>query len=995
MSVRICTVNAYAELTPAELDAISAAAAKHGRVVLLVPTFAERDVCRRSLADAGCGLGVNVTTPAAWIGELWSLFGDGCTLVTKLQRQLLIDLVLARKDADELLPLRDNPGTRHLLARIARDLLPAILQVSAGEDTGARGRLFALLEEYAHELYDRGLVETSQAAHLLGEVFAEEVPAAAACVMLRGVDTIPAYLLDLLAVVAREGECSVLLGAERTPFAPALADAFAQKGVSVAITALGAQAEAARRVPSCFIEVAGPHARMRAYADELASLSAAAGPGQKIAVVSSKPDKLFYELLPYLSARGVSSSARLSLQFGQTAVGRSFNALVDLVGRMRASREGELSRAEWWPAPELSDWLCSPISGVGRVEAQRFDRKIRSKRAMDVDAVLSELQSVQTRVATQRKRLPQDNPWSQVPVVCSDVVAHIWRGKPVSAFKSMLSVIETLPASAWPQGEGHMSAASEAGMAEVAIELLMNIARGMDVPQSIAVDVLDDFCVRQAAVSIPADDASDEQAPGPELHFLKVAQAAAAAPGTYAAVLCADVDVDSYPLSREEGIEVELAEGLGAPAVAIEPAARQRQLFQSTFEATSGDIVFARVTHDRQAKDRYPAAIWTELLAQAGGSACVHQIGEGDIAADFDAAAGDGTRTETVECLPTQELSDDAAAYTVLRQRTGDGDELAPRLFSASQIESYTSCPLCWFMSSRVRPSSIDAGFGNIEKGNFVHDVLYRLHERLQQNGMVRVRPENLQAALAELRDVFAEVRAEHARGKTASSAPLVPLNRDEEIQVDMILPQLESVITYEAGALAAYAPTYLEYSFNELGVSYAGVPLGGRIDRVDVDAEDHAVVIDYKHRGDVNAFKLSDPTVPLKDGTVLADDPRWLPAHTQSLIYAQAIRRAMGLDSRGALYFATKGRRQSMNGAVSVELVEETPGDGRVPGLKTGFPDEANGGTMTFDELLDRTEAAIGQRLQELSNGIVAASDDPAARHEFNHPLGFERRGA
>ena len=74
---------------------------------------------------------------------------------------------------------------------------------------------------------------------------------------------------------------------------------------------------------------------------------------------------------------------------------------------------------------------------------------------------------------------------------------------------------------------------------------------------------------------------------------------------------------------------------------------------------------------------------------------------------------------------------------------------------------------------------------------------------------------------------------------------------------------------------------TSLEYSFNGLGVEYAGRPLGGRIDRVDVDAEGRAMVIDYKHRADVNAFKLSDPTVAKRDGTVPADDPDWLPEHT------------------------------------------------------------------------------------------------------------------
>lgn len=67
--------------------------------------------------------------------------------------------------------------------------------------------------------------------------------------------------------------------------------------------------------------------------------------------------------------------------------------------------------------------------------------------------------------------------------------------------------------------------------------------------------------------------------------------------------------------------------------------------------------------------------------------------------------------------------------YLVLRRRDGEDENapLVPRLTSASQIEAYSTCPLCWFVSYRVKPQSIDAGFGNMEKGNFVHDVLEHL----------------------------------------------------------------------------------------------------------------------------------------------------------------------------------------------------------------------------------------------------------------------------
>ena len=261
---------------------------------------------------------------------------------------------------------------------------------------------------------------------------------------------------------------------------------------------------------------------------------------------------------------------------------------------------------------------------------------------------------------------------------------------------------------------------------------------------------------------------------------------------------------------------------------------------------------------------------------------------------------------------------------------------------------------------------------------------------------MERVTPENLPRAQELLREVFDETLVEHA-GKRGTEGPLVPLSAVEERQVAEILPQLEGVLAYESEALAPFAPRYLEFAFNGLKVEYAGWPLGGRIDRVDVDAENRAVVIDYKHRTGVEEFKLADPTVRDEEsGAAPIDDPRWLPPHTQTLIYAQAMRRALDLDTRAALYFSTKGGKPALRGAASAELLEEERGDGRIPGLKKGFPGE--GGSMDFDALLNRVEAGIAERLHELEAGNVAAVDPASAqaahaRCSYNHEGTFVRR--
>ena len=109
-----------------------------------------------------------------------------------------------------------------------------------------------------------------------------------------------------------------------------------------------------------------------------------------------------------------------------------------------------------------------------------------------------------------------------------------------------------------------------------------------------------------------------------------------------------------------------------------------------------------------------------------------------------------------------------------------------------------------------------------------------------------------------------------------------------------------------------------------------------------------------------------------------------------------EAMRRALDLDTRAALYFSTKGGKPALRGAASAELLEEERGDGRIPGLKKGFPGE--GGSMDFDALLDRVEAGIAERLRELEAGNVTAVDPTSAqaahaRCSYNHEGTFVRR--
>ena len=1030
MPVRIYTTNTGTNLNDAEASLLADLVARHGRAVLLAPSFAELDLCRHDAAVAGASLGVDYKTPASWLRSLWELMGDGRSFVDNMQRQMLFSDMVARRGDANLQPLSRSQGTVRMLARMARDVLPGVAGTGTERHCGdvcrpdpksdAEARVFELLSAYASGLDRRDMVEPCEAADLMVEVLADNLPACARAVCVRDITSFTHGLLELLSAVANNGgEVVVLLAREQAAMREELATALDARGVLFEAAPLGEGAAAPQTASKSaaqptFVEVAGPHARAHAYVDAVdemvktcedaavdGGVAASADP-VRVLVVSARASQLFGELAARLAARHIAAETTEFTAFSQSIAGRQFSALANLIERMKAADEGAASKTEWWPAPELTDWIYSPLSGADAASARTFDKNMRLSRGKTTTAVKSLLQSVQGQVRSSRKAASDENWFKNVPCVVSDVFQALWRDKPVTALKAMLAVAEALPDRALGGLDGQARRQAETTLLRHVIDILMNDTRALDVSQAATVPVLDDVRTKVDKRSTAYDYETYEvdRAPRAQLRFASLADAAALRPDSYDAVLFADVDLDSYPLSHEEGPLATLTAELDRSGVTLEPAALLRVRFGRAMQAARGPVALARVTHDRQARECYPAAAWTELRAhaEATGAARVSCVGEGGIVADFDPAAGEGIECKRVACEAPQHLSEAAVPYLVLRRRDGEGENapLVPRLTSASQIEAYSTCPLCWFVSYRVKPQSIDAGFGNMEKGNFVHDVLEHLHARLPQEGMERVTPENLPRAQELLREVFDETLAEHA-GKRGAEGPLVPLSAVEERQVAEILPQLEGVLAYESEALAPFAPRYLEFAFNDLNVEYAGWPLGGRIDRVDVDAENRAVVIDYKHRTGVEEFKLADPTVRDEEsGTAPIDDPRWLPPHTQTLIYAQAMRRALDLDTRAALYFSTKGGKPALRGAASAELLEEERGDGRIPGLKKGFPGE--GGSMDFDALLDRVEAGIAERLRELEAGNVAAVDPTSAqaahaRCPYNHEGTFVRR--
>ena len=261
MGLKVYTTQSVTALTGAEISLLEDAARACGRATLLVPSFAERDVCRRALADARVGTGVDVTTPEAWIEGLWELFGDGRRVVSPLERRMLVSALMGRRDAGQIAPLRDNPGTARLISQIAEALLPEIAAPSVlgrGEvEPGGESErvVFCLVRAYADMLAARGLVEASEAASILAGLVGDSAPACARFVAVRDVPRLPGHVMRLLRAVAGAGEVALLLNPDQRSLASELDASVETVGLDDGRPASRFQGD-----PE-FLEVAGPHAR--------------------------------------------------------------------------------------------------------------------------------------------------------------------------------------------------------------------------------------------------------------------------------------------------------------------------------------------------------------------------------------------------------------------------------------------------------------------------------------------------------------------------------------------------------------------------------------------------------------------------------------------------------------------------------------------------------------------------------------------------------------
>jgi ATP-dependent helicase/nuclease subunit B len=245
-------------------------------------------------------------------------------------------------------------------------------------------------------------------------------------------------------------------------------------------------------------------------------------------------------------------------------------------------------------------------------------------------------------------------------------------------------------------------------------------------------------------------------------------------------------------------------------------------------------------------------------------------------------------------------------------------------LWSASSLESWTGCPVKWFVERLLRADDIEPDPEPLKRGGLAHAALKDTLERLRErSGSARLTP----ASVGLAKRLLAETLLELEPSYPLSVAPERLPGARRRLQVD-----LERYLECASEQASPLEPTYLELEFGfaegpgeepgggSAGSSPAGgtealppfelgegVLLRGRIDRVDLGPAGEAVIYDYKGRSAPPAAKW------LGDGAF------------QLALYMRAVEALLDRTAVGGFYQPLAGRdiraRGVLDGDSAVEL--------------------------------------------------------------------------
>ena len=988
--------------------------------VVLLPDTDRAVAYRKRAADSGCSLmGVTVAAFGAWVRDLWELYGDGRTFVSCLEREALLraacegpaeggcvdpesgkrvqldgasgrcelaegsiaDDGVASAGAGETGALGlDRVAAACVAAGVGLPAFDAAVQdaqqgVSAGAGalegvTCAEVPVLRMIGGYLDRLAQLGMIEPGQALALLPELLPQRplhVLLEDAAPLTPGQEAFfsacPWMGVEVRAASGSQGPVRAPEGV-RVRFAfPSGQYAWPALLADIARDALGTAADRGAAPAAAAVPVAAGDsvsrgedpARETPLADGDGKCSAngyrdgrSAGAQAAAVVVAAKdPAVLFGRVAPALVRQGHVVALRGRRRFVDTSFGRAISSLRRFLDDRQAGGASHIegygdiaaTDVERWNRADLADWALSPFSGMTKKAAFKLDADMRADRT--------------ARRSNLCARLRADNPM----------------------FAAMERLVLQLGAQAAVELEAavrRMTNRSEAWRAEQlaalrALQRAAGAAKLAGLGADAAFDQVERLKVNVSRVVAPRG--CDGAALGaPDVLVTDQNTAASLGSGSCRVLVAADLTSAAYPAADPEDASRVLLEHLGVER-ADSALARMRRAFFALEHAATDQLILERCLNDSSADPTYPCVVLEEFVDCYRDDPTAtedidnpyslpERLQDGMLLRGEDAlcsndALSDVPAPEAARIEPplTGAVSSEARSLVVLPRVLQGGQVLDEPCLSPSQIESYLECPYKWFAQRRLRLDDLDEGFGPLEMGDFAHNALHSFYKHLSEDlGEAKVTPQLLPQARELMADVLARHKAlqPHLR---QSENRLIPTSQVEHRELAELERKLMDYLDFEAELLPTFAPKYLEYDVACGGaVDYAGHKLLGTADRIDVDGEGRCAIIDYK--GSISGSYALGVREEGRLGKV------------QALIYAQVVRRTLGMEPVGALYVCY-GRRKMISGAYDGRVIENA----HLPNMRHK---DCMCADRPFSDVLDETEEAVAAALERMLAGDI-----------------------